>query len=284
MIRMARSSSPIATLARLRRTLILFTYTDFKTILLPVFTFASITAPVSSTRNGIIAGIWIWVHLLQCNVSNQCNSAVEDRINHPWRPIPAGLISESNAHILRWALAILCPCFSSIFGFPTVLSSMLMTTTMILYDNFNFAGHWASKNLCSFFAYLCFEVGAVMIMGNVRHLDAVALRALVSSGLVILSTIHIQDFADGNISYCRPTASRILTCVLIPFWSIYNASAWGIGIWSSFIFYCVGFVVAWRIYFFRTMHEDRNSYVAYNVWLMILHLLPANARWRVFSS
>ena len=126
---------------------------------------------MSSILNGVIAVLWIWLHLLYCNVSNQCNSVDEDGINHPWRPIPAGLISQAHALILRWALILPCLCFSSIFGLPTILASVSLVMTSILYDDFKLSGHWAAKNVCTLCGYLCFEVGAVIIMGRFSNLS-----------------------------------------------------------------------------------------------------------------
>ncbi|KAF9058452.1 UbiA prenyltransferase family [Rhodocollybia butyracea] len=270
------------------RVIILFTYSDVKTILLPISAFACVTGPVSSLHNGILAVLWIWLHLLQCNISNQCNSALEDLLNHPQRPIPSGLITETQSRFLRWALAILCLCLSGLLGLKTFSSSFLMTTTMIFYDDFHLAGHWSTKNLCTFAGYLCFEVGATLIMSRVKELDDVAIRALACSGFIILSTIHAQDFPDvegdralnrATIPIVAPNASRPITALVIILWSLYSSSIWGLGIWSSLVLSSVGLIVAWRIYFLRLAVQDRTTYRVYNAWLMMLHLLPANARW-----
>ena len=231
------------------------------------------------------------MHLLCCNVSNQSNSLDEDRKNHPWRPIPAGLISQTNARILRWVLAILCPCFSSTFGLPTVMASMLMVMATIIYDDLKFSGHWAAKNVCTLSGYICFEVWAMSIMGmlsncfclspqlNLREgssdgLDVIALKALAYNSLIILTTIHVQDFPDvegdtaqnrKTIPILAPVLSRILTSTMIISWSIYMAFIWRVGIWCSGVLFTVGLIIAWRLWFLRTASEDRISYVLYNV-------------------
>lgn len=284
---------PFTEVTRLIKTLVSFTYADLTTILIPVSAISSVVAPISSIRNGFIAVLWIWLHLLYCNVSNQCNSVAEDRENRPWRPIPGGLISQANARILRWALVIPCLCFSTTFGLSTVAASTFMAITTILYDDFKFSGHWAAKNMCTLFAYVCFEVGAMIIMaGSSHNIDAIAIRALRSSSLIILSTIHVQDFPDveGDIALNRktipiiaPVISRALTSIMITFWSVYIAIIWRIGNWCSGVLLSVGLIVAWRLYFLRTASEDKKSRAMYNGWLVMLHLLPANARWGTFS-
>ena len=231
------------------------------------------------------------MHLLYCNVSNQSNSLAEDRQNHPWRPIPVGLISQKNARILRWTLVVLCLCFSSPFGLLNVLASIFMVVITIFYDNLKFSGHWVAKNMCALSGYLCFEVGAMAIMsmlsnrfclspqlnflgGSSNGLDIISLKALVYNSLMILSTIHVQDFPDvegdtaqnrKTIPILAPVISRILTSAMIIFWSIYMGFIWRVGIWCSGVLLAVGLVIAWRLWFLRTTSEDRISYVIYNV-------------------
>ena len=169
-----------------------------------------------------------------------------------------------------------------------------MAITTILYDDFKFSGHWAAKNMCTLFAYVCFEVGAMIIMGmflvsayfhtttagSSHNIDAIAIRALRSSGLIILSTIHVQDFPDveGDIALNRktipivaPVISRALTSIMIIFWSVYIAIIWRIGNWCSGVLLSVGLIVAWRLYFLRTASEDKKSRATYNVsssWIL----------------
>ncbi|KAL9708945.1 hypothetical protein Ac2012v2_007761 [Leucoagaricus gongylophorus] len=165
-------------------------------------------------------------------------------------------------------------------------------TVMFLYDDLNFSGNWAAKNVCNMCGYLCFEAGAVIIMGSSQDLNAIALKALRNSSLVILSTIHVQDFPDvegdaalnrKTIPIVAPVMSRPLTSIVIACWSIYSAFTWSMGIGCSGVFFSVGLTVAARLYFLRTTSDDKMTYIVYNGWLVVLHLLPANARWGVFG-
>jgi len=112
------------------------------------------------------------------------------------------------------------------------------------------------------------------LAGSSHNIDAIAFRALRSSSLIILSTIHVQDFPDveGDIVLNRktvpiiaPVISRALTSIMIIFWSIYTAIIWRIGNWCSGVLLFVGLIVAWRLYFLRTTSEDKKSRVVYNV-------------------
>ena len=164
-------------------------------------------------------------------------------------------------------------------------------TVMFLYDDLNFSGNWAAKNVCNMCGYLCFEAGAVIIMGmfwihfnplsqldsslgSSRDLNAIALKALRNSGLVILSTIHVQDFPDvegdaalnrKTIPIVAPVMSRPLTSIVIACWSIYSAFTWSMGIGCSGVFFSVGLTVAGRLYFLRTTSDDKMTYIVYNV-------------------
>jgi len=59
----------------------------------------------------------------------------------------------------------LIPIFSSIFSLPTLIASILIAMTTIIYDDFNFSEYWSTKNMCNLCSYLYFEVGVVTIMG-----------------------------------------------------------------------------------------------------------------------
>lgn len=165
--------------------LYLFTKTDYKTIFFPIVSlvrslysyvdwlsisyqtvFACVAAPVYSFPHLLHGLVWIWLHQLQCNVSNQFRSGHEDAINRPWRPIPAGLISEINSLYLRWGLPLLCIGLSSIYGRDVMLTSVAMTVTTIVYDELSMAGHWLGKNLCNISGYVTFEIGATKLMGK----------------------------------------------------------------------------------------------------------------------
>lgn len=163
--------------------LFLFTYTDFKTIVFPVVSwtlcrelprtdcsprktaFACVAAPIQHPKGLLDALAWIWLHLLQCNVSNQYKSVSEDVVNRPWRPLPSGRISANAARWLRWSLIPICLAVSARHGKEVVLASATLTVTTLLYDEAGLAGHFIGKSLCAVPGYVTFEVGATRILG-----------------------------------------------------------------------------------------------------------------------
>lgn len=122
-------------------------------------------APIQHYAGLLDALAWIWLHLLQCNVSNQYKSVSEDIVNRPWRPLPSGRIPASAARWLRWSLVPICLAVSTRHGAEVVLASATLTATTVLYDEVGLAGHFIGKNLCAVPGYFAFEVGATRILG-----------------------------------------------------------------------------------------------------------------------
>ncbi|KAF9459674.1 UbiA prenyltransferase family [Collybia nuda] len=272
-------------------TLFLFTFTDFKTIVFPVTFFACVAAPVGSAKGFIYAVFWTWLHLLQVNVSNQYKSLAEDALNHPWRPIPSGRISQNNATYLRWLLVPLCTFTSIPYGWRVICATFILTTALIVYDEYGLSGHWIGKNVINAIGYASFELGATTIMGDRSQLDEIALKSLLCSVSLVLTTIHAQDFSDaeGDSALGRstfpiyaPNISRIYTLLALIIWSYVLGQLWNLGIYSRFSLGTLGLLVGWRFYRLRSAWDDKNTFICYNLWLLFVHLLPAHHRWAIF--
>ena len=91
-------------------------------------------------------------------------------INRPWRPIPSGRITLTEAYQLRLLLIPLCLSISGVYGGEVVATSAGLTATMLAHDELGLAGHWVGKNLCNVFGYLTFEIGATKIMGTLLRI------------------------------------------------------------------------------------------------------------------
>ncbi|KAJ6546377.1 UbiA prenyltransferase family [Mycena sp. CBHHK59/15] len=283
---------PISSLRYFFWTLFLFTYTDFKTIIFPVTVFACTAAPYQSFGRLFYAIFWTWLNLLQVDVSNQYKSIAEDAKNRPWRPLPDGRISQKSAALMRWILAPLCMLSGLPFGSGVVLCSITLTVILIAHDEIGFATNWVGKNLINAIGYASFEFGATKIMNITPRLDHIALQSLVCSALLIFTTIHTQDFSDiegdranGRVTLpiYAPKVSRIYTFLALGVWSVGLGRVWDLGPSSQILLCGLGLVIGWRFYSFRTASDDTKTYIAYNVWLLLIHLLPSHARWGVFK-
>jgi len=273
-------------------TAILFTWTDYKTIFLPITAFACATAPVQSLSSLVQCWIWIWFHLLLCNVSNQARSCEEDKVNRPWRPLPSGRITESQAVALRWATVVLCLFWSSTYDHELVLTTVGLVATTFIYDELGAASHIVGKNFCNIGGYASFEVGATAIIGANHAMDFVSVTAVIISGILIFTTIQAQDFPDvegdkalGRMTFpiYAPEFSRAFTVFATTAWSIFLSWFWGVGPVSTAFLVTFGSYVGMRYYRWRTLEADRTSYLLFNIWLMAAHVLPVHARTSVLA-
>ena len=113
--------------------------------------------------------LWIWSHQLMCNVSNQARSKAEDALNKPWRPLPAGRLSECQAGTLRWVVVVVNFALSSWLGglgSDLVLTTFGLLVTTYLYDELGFSNHYLGKNFCNIWGYTMIEIGATKLMGE----------------------------------------------------------------------------------------------------------------------
>ncbi|KAG0700750.1 UbiA prenyltransferase family [Suillus ampliporus] len=268
----------------------LFTRSDYKTIVFPVITFAAVLSPCHNLLSLSCALFWVWFHLLQANISNQTYSAHEDAMNHPWRPVPSGRISVKDCRILRWGLMVFCLTLSSIFSINVLISSALLTVVEIVHDDFGLSHHPIFKNLCNVGGYVTFELGATLVL--CAQLCLTSMTALTCSALVIVLTIHAQDFPDTNgdrmsgrqtLPIVAPEESRIYMLCVLPALSFILVSIWNLGPLCSIVFVSIGFGVGLRFFHLRDEISDRSTYMLYNIWLMGTHLLPANARFCVLA-
>ncbi|OAX32523.1 hypothetical protein K503DRAFT_870110 [Rhizopogon vinicolor AM-OR11-026] len=270
----------------------LFTKSDFKTIVLPVMTFASVLSPRHDPLALSCSLCWLWLQLFQGNVSNQSYAAGEDALNKPWRPMPSGRISVKNARALRWALMVFCLGYSSLFSINVLMTSALFTVLVIVHDDLGLGGHPIGKSLLNVGAYVCFEYGSTLILSGRSSLDRTSVTALLCSGLVILGTIHVQDFEDFSgdraagrrtLPIVAPEGSRIYTLCVLPLTSLVLAYFWSLGYLCSVLFVSMGCGIGFRCFLVRDEAGDKITYRLYNVWLMGAHLLPAHTRFHAFS-
>jgi 4-hydroxybenzoate polyprenyltransferase len=128
--------------------------------------FTIVAGPLSSWISFVCAVAWIWIHLLQCNVSNQCGGVDEDTLNKPWRPIPAGLISLPAARQLRWKASILSLGLSLVFGTAITWISIIFAIVTWIYNEAHLSSHWFGKSALNTIGYVLFQAGATVIMSR----------------------------------------------------------------------------------------------------------------------
>ncbi|KAF8511132.1 UbiA prenyltransferase family-domain-containing protein [Hysterangium stoloniferum] len=253
------------------RTLYLFTKSDFKTILLPVTVFASIIAPINRLARLSQVLIWIWLHLLQFCISNQTNCPEEDAVNKPWRPIPAGRITVTDARILYYCVVVACLLFS--FERGVLPASILICVTTMAYNYGGLHRRVILRNACNAVGYASFELGATQLAGN-RAIRSSGLIAILASSLIVFTTIHAADFRDEKgdrlegkitIPIAFPEASRIGMPLSLTLWSTTLGLIWNVDYVLASILLAVGSIVGLRFFLLRNPSADRTSYLLFNV-------------------
>ena len=101
-----------------------------------------------------------------CNVSNQARTRLEDALNKPWRPLPAGRITEPQALVLRWVTVAVAFGCSALHGGDLILTTLGLFLTTFAYDELGLAGHHIGKSFCNIGGYTTFEIGATKLMGT----------------------------------------------------------------------------------------------------------------------
>lgn len=272
-------------------TLFLFTKSDFLTTLLPVTLFALANAPRPYKTRILEIILWIWIHILKFDISNQIQDPEEDKRNKPDRPLPAGRITAQNAADLRWLLVPICLMFSAMYGRQTLASSVCFEALSICYNEFG--GHKAglSKNILTAAGYTCLEAGATIVAGSSPCLDSISACAVCFSCAVFATTLHAQDFKDeeGDRFIGRrtlvtlfPTFARISMMIGVPLWSFCLSRLWNVDLICSVTFIAYGTVVGGRFMIYRTASADKQSCKLYSLWFALAHLLPGY--WRFFYS
>ncbi|KAH9845978.1 UbiA prenyltransferase family-domain-containing protein [Lenzites betulinus] len=253
-------------------TLWLFTFSDLKTVFFPTLIFGTAAAPMSSTSQIIPRVIWIWLHLLQFCLSNQCLSPEEDASNKPWRPIPSGRITVANARSLRWAMLAVCLSVSAHYG--VLAPSVALALGTLAHNELGMDAAWLPRNMCNAVGYAAFNAGATYVAYAGGEHKAMAVAAQVLNALVIVSTIQAQDFQDTEgdrltgrktLPIVFPRSSRWAMPVLLAMWSAFLVAYWHAPVVHGAVLSAMGALGGARFVLYDNAAADRKSYRLYNV-------------------
>ena len=110
---------------------------------------------------------WLWLQLLQLDVSNQILDPEEDMQNKAYRPIPAKRLSLESAYVLRWVLPVACLLWSASYSKEVLYASISnCILTYIYHEMGGAAGHWIGRNTLNALGYASFEWGTCLIAGE----------------------------------------------------------------------------------------------------------------------
>ncbi|KAI5923155.1 UbiA prenyltransferase family-domain-containing protein [Camillea tinctor] len=243
-------------------TLFLFMKSDFKTIVLPQTVFAIATTlymyPFGTTsattysqeQNPFTILVkffgmqaWIWVHLLVQNIANQRlgPSVIEDRNNKPWRPMPAGRITQNEAESILRALVPLAVSFSFLCG--ASLPSATILTLIWLYND----------------------------------LDGASAGPFQRNDFPDMAGDRARDRKTLPLTYPE-MATRIVLALLTVFWSLACLIFWNAVMLAWVGLLSVGGAMAVLTVCQRKQWYDEMVWKLWCLWMAFIYLLPAFSR------
>ncbi|KAJ7615482.1 UbiA prenyltransferase family-domain-containing protein [Roridomyces roridus] len=243
-------------------TLYLFTKSDIKTTVIPITFLASASAPLASISRLPHITFWIWLHLLQFDVSNQTMDPEEDAMNKQDRPLPSKRMTLEQAIILRWILVPLCFAWSLCYSVETLYASIALR-------------HWFIRNAVNAAGFAAFEVGATLVAGyTASRLDHIAVISVAISGGIFATTIHAQDFKDVDgdraigrrtIPIVLPSIARWTVIIPLTLWSLGLAFVWELDLIAALVFVSLAISVGTQYLRSTSVRGDQVGFYWYNV-------------------
>jgi 4-hydroxybenzoate polyprenyltransferase len=285
-------------LLRFLHIIYLFFYSDIITVMLPCITFGILG---SFTNSSLTEGplpistlfytcpkalCWLWGVLMVFDINNQNSpeSIEEDRINKPSRPIASGRISPTAASYLLQAMIVLTLLIS--FSTGVVPETLALFVLYWLYDNQGGNEDWFMRNLLATGGYIFYSLGSLSIVSNHSETRAAKLW-MVIFGLVILTTIHAQDFRDmeGDQLKGRTTlplimgskTGRITIAATLVFWATFCPFYLGLPFHAYCLAVGLGAFTGWQFVSKTDNASDKKSFHLYCLWVAIMLQLPAMA-------
>ncbi|KAI1436710.1 UbiA prenyltransferase family-domain-containing protein [Xylaria sp. CBS 124048] len=296
----SRPTSKYRSLPYQLTTLFLFTKSDFKTVILPQSVFALslvFSAPEAARlyhpngrgemalRIGYMLA-WIWLHLLIEDVANQSidNSIIEDSVNKPWRPIPAGRLSALEARSLL-RVAVVAAMALSVFLHSLLPSTTLMTVVWLYNDLDGCSTGPIMRNALNAAGLACFGWGAVSVLLDGQLGEGNTARDwMVLTAVIVLTTVHVQDLPDmeGDRARNRQTAplvygeawTRWTVAVLTCFWSVVCSAFWRVSIPYAMAPLGIAMAMSAVILLSKSQPLDEVGWKLWCLWVSVLFLLP----------
>jgi 4-hydroxybenzoate polyprenyltransferase len=281
------------------QTLWLFTQSDLKSMIYPNIIF-SLACQLSRTdlapghnRNLInifsqipYVFVWLWFNLLLFNLANQRLplSIKEDSINKPWRPIPSGRIDATRARVLIFVMMSVVLLVSLALGAATPALA-LMALTWAYNDLGGADDSFIIRNVLNALGMSVYSSGAIIIgSGSRSGLTLTATHWVAFIGLVVATTVHVQDMSDqkGDAVNKRKTLplvigdgfARWIIAGAVVGWSLAAPTFWKLGVAGYTPTATVGMIIAFRILWLRHVSADKTTWTYWCIWMVSLYLLP----------
>ena len=279
-------------------TLWLFTQSDMKTVLLPQTVFGVLGGMSNllvdkSHLNyvDILARLpcvvlWVWTCLLLETISNQRmpSSILEDSLNKPSRPLPAGRLTAAEAR--RLLLYCVLPAALLVGYYLSVTKETLgLVVTSLAYNDLGGADEdFLIRNFLNAAGLTWFSRGATMIAAGGATLNDRGHKWSLLSGLVIFLTVQTQDLEDmlgdakkgrkslplvlGESFARRSIAAMVMGCSFVcPYY-------WQMDARGYCILVTIGMLLSARVLVFCNVEADKTTWKVWCFWMALLYSLP----------
>ncbi|PQE18308.1 digeranylgeranylglyceryl phosphate synthase protein [Rutstroemia sp. NJR-2017a WRK4] len=297
------------TLGSFFKTLYLFPKNDIQTMILPVTciglsgaltnSYSRSSSPTQPAEDiGCIllraphTFFWVYLNVLLFSISNQRSpkAILEDQINKPWRPLPAGRINSASA---RRLLVLLIPALLLISRYILGALEETMQCLLLTWIYNDLGGsdeHFFLRNIVNSLAYFSYGSGALRVATAAPNsIPADAVRWLCIISAMILTTMQVQDLKDqaGDRATNRSTLPlslgdkfcRYSISVGVLAWSLVAPRYWSLGLLNSSVPFVLGVLITCRLAFFRSPQADALTYKLWSLWLISICCLPLVRIW-----
>ncbi|KAI2640123.1 UbiA prenyltransferase family-domain-containing protein [Xylaria nigripes] len=229
-----------------------------------------------------------WCNVFIFDLANQrsVESVQEDLLNKPWRPIPTGKVTTTEARRLLLLAIPLVLLYNYLFGVWRQGLFIMVFTWM--YNDIR-GGDEIVRDLIISVSYAMFNSASLEIAVGGGEYSAIAISrggyiwtALISA--VILTTMQVQDLKDqaGDRTRGRQTIalwlgdqfSRITIAFFVCLWTGACLYFWNPSLYGYVLPVVSGAITAYRSLAKRTPKEDAATWRFWCLWTVTLYLLP----------
>ena len=240
--------------------------------------------------------LWIWLNVLIFDIANQRlpGAVVEDTVNKQFRPLPSRRISATHARRLLLAVIPLVVVANAYLGGAeeTIIAIGL---TWMYNDLGGSEENWIVRNLINSGGFMSYSAGTAKVAtGYDRHkLNDMAYGWLAVVGIIVLSTLQIQDMADmeGDAACgrktmplkCGETLTRWSIAVAVAVWSIVCPWMFDLAGPGYAIPTLLGSMIVVRILACRNVDSDKGTFKLWCLWTACIYMLPLIKNPKVFD-
>ncbi|TRX95248.1 hypothetical protein FHL15_003940 [Xylaria flabelliformis] len=297
------SKSLIGKIAYIPKLIWVFTESNFDTFVIPNTAFGVLGAFAASVLTEgfqqppttleilwrfplVLAFNWYSVFIFDLANQRSPESIQEDLLNKPWRPIPTGKVTPTEARRALLAAIPLVLLFNYLLGVWRQGFLILILTWM--YNDIR-GGDEVVRDLIISVAYGMFNSASLEVaVGGGEYSDINISRGgliwttMISA--VILTTMQVQDLKDqaGDRTRGRQTIalwigdrfSRISIAFFVCFWTAACLFFWDLRPYGYIVPALAGAVTAYRVVSKKTPKDDASTWRWWCLWTITLYLLP----------